>query len=169
MNRCGFVDDQHSAYSVKRLCAVLNLARSSSYAWKKGWAQRAERAARDAQLTEAIRAIHKEDPAYGEPRITADLRKKGYEVNHKRVERLMREAGIEGIHLRRKVRTTVPAPSDQPVPDLVGRDFIATAPNTRYVGDITYLQVQDGRFFYLATVFDLYSRRVVGRSMADLL
>lgn len=58
MNRFGFVADHSSAYGVKRLCAGLNLARSSFYAWKKGRAQRAERAARDAELTARIRAIH---------------------------------------------------------------------------------------------------------------
>ena len=79
----------------------------------------------------------------------------------------MRAAGIEGLHLRRKVRTTVPAPSDQPVPDLVERDFTAERPNSRYVGDITYLPVEGGRFLYLATVIDLYSRWLVGWSIAD--
>jgi transposase InsO family protein len=167
VSRFGFVDDHQGAYGVKRLCAVLNLARSSYYAWKKGRAARAERAAQDGELTERIRAIHKEDPAYGEPRITAELRDKGHEVNHKRVERLMRAAGIVGLHLRKKVRTTVPEPSAQPVPDLLERDFTADAPNTRYIGDITYLPIEGGRFLYLATVIDLYSRRLVGWSIAD--
>jgi transposase InsO family protein len=79
----------------------------------------------------------------------------------------MRSAGIVGLHLRRKVCTTVPAPDVRPVPDLIGRDFTAGAPNTRYVGDITYLPVEGGRFLYLATVIDLYSRRVVGWPVAD--
>lgn len=167
MSRFGFVHDHSSAFGVKRLCQVLGLARSSYYAWKKARKARAERVRRDAELTEKIRAIHTEDPAYGEPRITAELQEMGYEVNHKRVERLMREAGIEGLHLRKKVRTTVPAPSAQPVPDLLGRDFTATEPNSRYVGDITYLPLEGGRFLYLATVIDLYSRRLVGWSIAD--
>lgn len=167
MSRFGFVDDHQDAFGVKRLCAVLGLARSSFYAWKKGAPQRAQRATADAELIEAIRAIHTDDPAYGEPRITAELRERGYEVNHKRVERLMRQAGIAGIHLRKKVRTTVPEPSASPVPDLLERDFTAAEPNTRYVGDITYLPIEGGRFLYLATVIDLYSRRVVGWSIAD--
>lgn len=155
MSRFGFVDDHAGAYGVKRLCQVLNLSRSGFYAWKKGRAQRAARAARDAQLTGAIRAIHEQDPAYGQPRITAELREQGHGVNHKRVERLMREAGIEGVHLHKKVRTTVPGPGEQPVPDLVERDFTAERVNSRYVGDITYLPVEGGRFLYLATVIDL--------------
>ncbi|GAA0930444.1 hypothetical protein GCM10009560_34910 [Nonomuraea longicatena] len=88
-------------------------------------------------------------------------------VNPKRVERVMREHGIAGLHLRKKVRTTIPEPDAAPVPDLLQRDFTAERPNTRYVGDITYLPVSGGRFLSLATVVDLYSRRLVGWSIAD--
>ncbi len=63
--------------------------------------------------------------------------------------------------------TTVPEPSATPVPDLFRRDFTASAPNTKYVGDITYLPVGDGDFLYLATVIDCFSRRLVGWSIAD--
>jgi len=166
VSRFCFVEDHRGAYGVKRLCAVLGLSRSGYYSWKAGAAARAARSRADAELTEAIRGLHRADPACGEPRITAELREQGHRVNHKRVERLMREAGIEGLHLRKKVRTTVPAPGDQPVGDLLGRDFTASAPNTRYVGDITHLPVEGDRFVYLATVIDLYSRRVAGWSMA---
>ena len=87
-------------------------------------------------------------------------------MNHKRVARVMREHGIAGLRLRRKVRTTVPEPSDDKVPDLLKRDFTATAPNTKYVGDITYLPY-DGGHLYLATVIDCCSRRLVGWSIAE--
>jgi HTH-like domain len=80
------------------------------------------------------------DGTYGSPRITAELRDAGQKVNHKRVERVMRTHRIVGVHLRNKVRTTVPEPSRQRVPDLLKRDFTA-AHNQRYVGDITYLPV----------------------------
>jgi transposase InsO family protein len=79
----------------------------------------------------------------------------------------MRKFSIAGIRLRRKVRTTVPEPSHTPVADLFGRDFTAAAPGIKYMGDITYLPVGDGRFLYLATVLDCFSRRVVGYSIAD--
>lgn len=80
----------------------------------------------------------------------------------------MRMFGIVGLHLRKKVRTTIPEASTAPVPDLLRLDFIAQAPNSKYVGDITYLPVGGGRFLYLATVFDLHSKRlVVGCSIAD--
>jgi transposase InsO family protein len=112
--------------------------------------------------------IHQEsDSTYGSPRITAELRDRGRLVNHKRVARLMRRGGIVGVHLRKKVRTTIPARDAVPVPDLIGRDFTAAQPNQKYVGDITYLPVGDGKFLYLATVLDLHSRRLVGWSIAD--
>ena len=87
-------------------------------------------------------------------------------VNHKRVARVMRSQQIVGLRLRRKVRTTIPDPDVTPVPDLLKRDFSAPQPNTRYVGDITYLPYAGGNL-YLATVIDCYSRRLVGWSIAD--
>ncbi len=69
-------------------------------------------------------------------------------MNHKRVGRVMRKFGIAGLRLRKRHVTTVPDPSASPVPDLLQRDITATAPNTKYVGDITYLPVGDGGFLY---------------------
>jgi transposase InsO family protein len=79
----------------------------------------------------------------------------------------MRKFNIVGLHLRKKVRTTIPEPAATPVPDLLRRDFTAIAPNTRYVGDITYLPIGGGQFLYLATVLDLCSKRLAGWSIAD--
>ena len=107
---------------------------------------------------------------YGAPRITAELNDgapAAARVNHKRVARVMREHGIAGLRLRRRVRTTVPEPADQKVPDLLRRDFTADAPNQRYVGDITYLPLADGANLYLATVIDCFSRRLAGWAIAD--
>ncbi len=133
---------------------------------QRGRAGRRERD--DAELAGRITEIHKDsDGTYGAPRVTAELRDAGVSVNHKRVARVMRRAGVVGLHLRKKVRTTIPEPSATPVPDLLRRDFTATAPNTRYVGDITYLPVGNGRFLYLATVLDLHSKRLAGWSIAD--
>ncbi|WP_396989404.1 IS3 family transposase [Nonomuraea sp. C10] len=168
VSRFEFVDDHRDVFGVKRLCWVLKVSRSGFYRWRKAAPARAERAAADAVLAAEIRHIHGEfDGTYGSPRITAELRAQGRRVNHKRVARVMRRFGIVGLHLRKKVRTTVPEPSHQKVPDLIRRDFTAPAPNRRYVGDITYLPVGDGRFLYLATVLDLGSRRLAGWSIAD--
>ncbi len=167
MNRFQFVEDHKALYGVKRLCRVLQVSRSGFYRWLKGAVARLARRQADAQLAERMRRIHAEhDGTYGSPRMTAELRAAGMKVNHKRVERVMREHGIAGLRLRKKIRTTIPEPDAAPVPDLIQRDFTAAQPNTRYVGDITYLPVGGGRFLYLATVVDLYSRRLAGWSIA---
>ena len=170
MTRFQFVADHRHAFEVKRLCTVLQVSRSSFYAWLAAAPTRAARAGRDAALTERIRTIHDSDTAQGVPRITAELNDgapPGARVNHKRVARVMREAQIAGLRLRRRVRTTVPEPADQTVPDLLGRDFTAAAPNQRYVGDITYLPIADGSNLYLATVIDCHSRRLAGWAIAE--
>ena len=170
MTRFQFVADHSDTYQVKRLCQVVDIARSSYYAWINAADKRSARAAADARLAARIRAVHDTDGTCGRPRITAELNHgapAGARINHKRVARIMRENGIEGLRLRRRHRTTVPEPADTPSRDLLRRDFTATAPNTRYVGDITYLPCGDGEFLYLATVIDCFSRRLVGWSIAD--
>lgn len=172
MNRFQSVADLQRRYGVKRLCEVLGVARSSFYYWRRTAADRAARQAGDARLAARIRAVHREsDGTYGVPRITAELREAGGEpVNHKRIARIMRAFGIEGVRLRRlrrRHRTTVPDPAAAKAPDLIGRDFTARTPNTKYVGDITYLPVEGGKFCSLATVIDLASRRLAGWAIAD--
>jgi transposase InsO family protein len=168
VSRFQFVDDLRDTFGVKRLCRVVEVSRSGYYRWRAAAGARVERALSDAELTGKIREIHTEwDGTYGSPRITAELRAEGRRVNHKRVERVMREAGIVGVHLRKKVTTTVPAPDTARVPDLLRRDFTTSEPNTKYVGDITYLPVGDGQFLYLATVLDLCSKRLAGWAIAD--
>ncbi|MGW0204188.1 IS3 family transposase [Nonomuraea sp. NPDC003201] len=168
VSRFQFVEDHKALFGVKRLCRVLQVSRSGFYRWLKGAGARLARGMADEELAGRMRRIHAEhDGTYGSPRMTAELRAAGIKVNHKRVERVMREHGIVGLHLRKKIRTTVPEPDARPVPDLLQRDFTAEEPNSRYVGDITYLPVGGGAFLYLATVVDLYSRRLVGWSIAD--
>jgi transposase InsO family protein len=168
VSRFQFVADHRALFGVKRLCHVLQVSRSGYYRWRQAAVARVERQRAEEALAQEIRRIHADhDGTYGSPRITAELRDAGRRVNHKRVERVMRVFGIVGLHLRRKVRTTVPEPSRRKVPDLIKRDFTAPGPNQRYVGDITYLPVADGRFLYLATVIDLCSRRLAGWSIAD--
>jgi transposase InsO family protein len=170
VTRFQFVADHRHAFEVKRLCQTVELSRSSFYAWEAGAPARAARAAADAELVERIRAVHAGDRAYGAPRVTAELNDGAppeQRVNHKRVARVMAANDIAGIRLRRRVRTTIPEPADQPVPDLLARNFTAQQPNTVYVGDITYLPCGDGQHLYLATVIDCFSRRLVGWSIAD--
>ncbi|MCH0543507.1 IS3 family transposase [Streptomyces sp. MUM 203J] len=168
VNRFQFVADHQRRHGVKRLCTILGIARSSFYYWRRTAADRAARQASDARLAVRIRAVHREsDGTYGVPRITAELREEGERVNHKRVARVMRQVGLAGLRLRRRHRTTVADPAAPKAPDLIGRDFTASEPNTKYVGDITYLPLDGGKFLYLATVIDLASRRLVGWAVAD--
>ena len=170
MNRFQFVADHRDAFEVKRLCEIVQVARSSFYAWLAAAPARAVRASADTALAERIRKIHQVDLAQGVPRITAELNDgadPAARVNHKRVARIMRREQIAGLRLRRRVRTTIPEPANQTVPDLLGRDFTAEAPNQRYVGDITYLPIADGSNLYLATVIDCFSRRLAGWAIAE--
>ncbi|CAL9666532.1 IS3 family transposase ISRhosp5 [Streptomyces sp. enrichment culture] len=167
MNRFQFVADHQRRYGVKRLCTTLGIARPSYY-WRRTAADRAARQAADARLAARIRAVHREsDGTYGVPRITAELREAGERVNHKRIARLRRAAGLAGVRLRRRHRTTTLDTAAAKAPDLVGRDFTARKPNTKYVGDITCLPLDGGKFLYLATVIDLASRRLAGWAIAD--
>jgi transposase InsO family protein len=167
VSRFQFVEDHRGAFGVKRLCRMLECSRSGFYRWLAGTSARVARRRADVRLAERIRAIHAASGGtYGSPRITAELADDGLAVNHKRVERVMRAAGIVRVPLRRKVRITIPEPSATPVPELLQRDFTAATPNTRYVGDNTYLPVGDGQFLYLATVLDLCSKRLVRAGLA---
>ncbi|GAU71504.1 transposase [Streptomyces sp. NBRC 110611] len=157
MNRFQFVADHQRRFGVKQLCQVLGIARSSFYYWRKTAPARAARQGADTKLAARIRRVHRDsDGTYGVPRITAE-----------RVARLMRSLGLAGLRLRRRHRTTIPDQSAAKAPDLIGRDFTATLPNTKYVGDITYLPVGGGKFCYLATVIDLCSRRLASSALAD--
>jgi transposase InsO family protein len=154
---------------VKWLCAVVEIARSSFYAWPAAADRRAAREAADEALHERIRTVNTADGTYGAPRVTAELNDgvpADERVNHKRVARVMRGARIAGYRRRRRVTTTTPDPANQKVPDLLNRDFTAEQVNTRYVGDITYLPLATGGNLYLATVIDCCSRRVAGWAIA---
>ncbi len=148
MSRFQFVEDHRATFEVKRLCELVEIERSSYYAWRAAEPARAARAAADDDLAKRIRAMHEQDNTVGAPRVTAELNDgvaPAQRVNRKRVARVMREHNLRGYQRRRRVRTTIPEPSGQLVPDLLQRNFTADAPNQRYVGDITYLPLADGR------------------------
>ena len=102
---------------------------------------------------------------YGSPRVHAELASEGERLGRKRVARLMRVAGLEGVSRRRRGWTTRRDEKARPAPDLVDRDFSATGPDLLWIADVTYIPTWAG-FLYLAVVVDVWSRRVVGWSMA---
>jgi transposase InsO family protein len=116
-----------------------------------------------------IAAIHdRSGGTYGSPRVHATLRRRGVHVSRKRVERLMRDAGLQGAFLRKKWRTssTRQNPAATPAPDLVNRDFTAPAPNRLWVADATRIPCAQGAF-WLAAVRDAFSNRIVGWRCSD--
>ncbi|MEV5540296.1 IS3 family transposase [Saccharopolyspora shandongensis] len=165
-HRYRFISAHRATYGVQRLCRVLEVTRSGSYAWLAGESARQSRAVEEAELVEAIREIHTDSQGTrGSPRVSAELRSSGRPVDHKRVERLMREQEIVGRHQRKRKRTTIPDPAAPPAPDMVGGDFTAAGLDQRWCGDITYLPLAGGEYLYLATVIDLLAQthRVVDR------
>jgi putative transposase len=151
-------------YSVRRMCSLLGVSPSSYYAWAKRASSR--RAQRDETLLAQIRVIHQRSRGtYGAPRIQFELATQGLRVSRKRVARLMRQAGLQGVSRRRCVFTTVRDRQARPAPDLVQRNFTAEGRDRLWVADITYIPTWSG-FLYLAVVMDAWSRRIVGWSMA---
>lgn len=159
--------EKHGGHNVKRACELLQVSRTAFYARRSGGP--GPRAVRDAELTEKITQVHeKSRGTYGAPRIHAVLQRQGEDCGRRRIARLMRTAGLQGRHRRRRQLTTIPDPRAAARPDLVVRDF-APDPDgldTRWCGDITYIPTEEG-WLYLATVIDIASRRVVGWSTAD--
>jgi putative transposase len=152
-------------FPVRAMCRVLDLSPSGYYAWLDR--EPSARAKRDEELTERIEAVWRENRrVYGRPRIYADLKEAGERVGEKRVGRLMKQAEIVGASRRRRGPKTTRRNEDaRPAPDLVERDFSADGPDQLWVADITYIPTWAG-FLYLAVVLDVWSRRVVGWSMA---
>jgi putative transposase len=153
-------------FPIGLLCEVLGVSRAGFYAWSSR--SPSDRQLSDAWLTERIREIHEANRGvYGAPRIHAELRMaQDIHVGRKRVERLMRQAGISGLVPKRRARTTIRVPGVRVADDLVQRAFRPAAPNVLWVADITYLRTWEG-WLYLAAVQDAFSRRIVGWSMTD--
>jgi len=161
-----FIAAKKAEHSIKTMCRVLGVSRSGFHAWQTR--PSSARALQDERLTARICEIHRANRrVYGSPRIHAELRlADGVRVGRKRVERLMRQAGITGMVARKRGRTTIRVPGVRVCEDLVDRAFLAAAPNRRWVADITYLRTWEG-WLYLVAVQDVFSRRIVGWSMAD--
>ena len=151
---------------VAACCRVMGVSTSGFYAWKanplsdRDWA--------DAVLTNTIVDIHRASRRpYGSPRVHAELRLgQGLRCSRKRVERLMRQAGVVGIHRRKGRGCTRRDPDARPSDDLVNRNFSVDAPDRLWVMDVTEHPTGEGKV-YLAVVLDAWSRRIVGWSIAD--
>jgi putative transposase len=166
----GFIASEKTSYPVRLLCRVLGVSASAFYAWAARDGKPGSQAKRDAKRIVLIRQAWTEHrQVYGARRLTAELHERGHRINRKAVARLMRLAGIQGIHRRRggkPGRHRQGGQLEAVAADLVRRQFTAPAPDRLWVADITYLRSWQG-FLYLAVVIDACSRRVVGWAMAD--
>jgi putative transposase len=161
-----FIAAEKANHAITTLCRVLEVSTSGYHAWARR--KPGPRALEDARLTARIRELHaKRRGVYGSPRIWSDLvLDDGERIGRKRVERLMRQAGLSGLVPKKWKATTIRVPGVRVADDLLDRNFAAGAPNRCWVADITYLRTWEG-WLYLVAVQDLYSRRIVGWAMAD--
>lgn len=165
--RFAFISAESASHKVSVLCRVAQVSRAGYYAWcsRPPSAHRLE----DEQLKPMVQAAHLEGRKnYGRPMIHEALKKRGIRISAKRVGRLMCEQGIAGKVRRGFVRTTDSNHSMPVFSNLLNRDFTATEPNQRWVGDITYLRTPYG-FIYLAVVMDLFSRAIVGWAVSAVI
>lgn len=147
------------------MCRVLQVSRSGYYAWKSR--PIAARTSQNQDLTQQIQQIHTASRGvYGSPRVHAALRQSGVAVGRHRVARLMRKQGLRAYGKSKFRTTTISDPTLPVAENRLARQFKMPQPDQTWVGDITYIWTQQG-WLYLAVVIDLFSRRVVGWSMAE--
>lgn len=161
-----FMADHESEFRIQRMCQILGVGRSGYYAWRSRPAS--QRTQADETLWVKIQQEHRiSRETYGSPRIHAALHKQGVKCGRKRVARLMRLHKLTGRkRQKRRPVTTQRDPSAMPAPNLLNQEFCASAPNQKWVSDITYIETAEG-WLYLAAILDLFSRKVVGWAMAD--
>jgi putative transposase len=164
--RYRLIAEEKSHHPVSRLARVLGVTRAGYHAWMKR--PPSAHSSADERLKGRIGEIYEASHGiYGAPRIHAELRAvDGIATSHKRVARLMRELGLEGVSRRGKRRTPKPEAESPAAPDLVRRNFTATAPNELWIADITYVPTWEG-WLFLAVVVDACSRFCCGWSMRD--
>jgi transposase InsO family protein len=153
-------------FSVSKMCKWLGISRAAHYSWLRGRSRREARAVGQRHLLDKIRQAHQASRGtYGSRRILLDLKDGGENVGRHQVATLMREAGLSGVPRKRWKATTDSKHGEEISPNLLDRNFTVEAPNTVWVGDITYIRTTTG-WQYLATVIDLYSRMIVGWALA---
>jgi putative transposase len=160
-----FIEQHKDVWPIRLMCDTLEVSRAGFYAWRERPTSEQE-IRREALLVE-IAAVHAEvKRRYGSPRIHAELEAKAVECCVNTVAKLMQDNDIRA-KTARKFKNTTDSNHSLPVADnVLDRQFDPTGPNQKWVGDITYIPTREG-WLYLAAIEDLYSRKVVGWSMAD--
>ena len=163
--RFQFIEDHRDECPVTSMCKALNVSPSGFYAWRSRPVSAREMANRE--LVKKIEAVYYDSyETYGSPRVYHELKSQGVACSENRVARLMRLRGLRAKQVRRYKTTTKRNKADRAAPNILKRDFCATAPNRKWVTDITYIATQEG-WLYLAAILDLYTRRIVGWSMSE--
>lgn len=160
--RYRLIEAEKAEHRISRLCTVLGVTRQGFYAWRRRGPSL--RQLGDDELKKLIVTVYDgSHQTYGAIRVNDELREEhDVHVGRKRVARLMRELGLQGVSRRgKKPRTTTPAEKAPPAPDLVERRFVADRPNALWLADITYVDTREG-YLFLAVVMDMYSRKLVG-------
>jgi putative transposase len=160
------IEAEKATYKIAWMCRLLNVPRSSFYAWRAR-VESPTAARRRLLAIEVARVFTASRQTSGCRRVAAQLNRDGHECSVGMVADLMRCLGLVAVQPRAYKRTTVPGEFPVVIPDLIDRDFTATGPGERLVGDITYLKTGEG-WLYLATVIDLATRMGVGRQLAAL-
>lgn len=163
--RFGFIAERKSSFGVRYLCQRLNVSSSGYYKWLN---QRdSKRTIDNRKLAHRIEKIFDDhDGNYGSPRIHRALRDDGLVVNHKRVERIMRETGLVGKAAKLYRRKALQGNPCIKVENIKRELDPPCRPNEQWAGDVTYLKV-NGKWSYLAVILDLYSRRIIGWSLSN--
>lgn len=153
-------------FTVKDCCRVLRVSSAGYYRWLMHPVGKRE--ARREDLTQKIRLVHEASRRiYGSPKVRSELLKQGVRLNRKTVARIMRQSSIRSKVARKfKVRTTDSNHAHPVAPNVLDRAFTAEKPGTKWLCDITFIPTREG-WLYLAGVMDLFSRKIVGWSMAD--
>lgn len=160
----GFIAKYRGTWSVDWLCEALGVSRSGFYAWcKRPPSVRAQ--TDDALLVAMRQSFVASDRTYGVRRVWPDVRDAGFSCGRERIARLMRHAGLRAKPTRRQRPQDARADVVHTLaPNVLDRQFTATAPNQKWVADFTYVWTSEG-WLFVAVVLDLFSRRVVGWSM----
>ena len=150
------------------MCEVLGVSKSGYYNWlRKQAAPLTKREEKEIQIAQKVfQSFHNSYGTYGSPRILKDLQAWGYILSQKKVANMMRELGLYAVCPKQYQRTTDSNHSQDIYPNLVKRQFKAKAPNQMWVADITYIRTMEG-WLYLASIMDLYSRKIIGWAIAD--
>jgi putative transposase len=153
------IESSRTEISIRRQCDLIGLNRSTLYY------QAAGESAFNLELMRLIDEQYTKTPFYGWPRMTVQLHRLGYEVNHKRVQRLMQLMGLQAVYP--KPRTSVPDKENKIYPYLL-RDLEICHPNHVWAADITYIRMHQG-FMYLVAVMDWFSRYVIAWELSNTL